>query len=176
MDVGDFRLISRPCLDALNQMREYHRFLRGMVTWIGFEQTEVLYERDPRRAGETKYPISKMLKFAWTAATSFSSIPLNLSFVVGGIVGLFALEEAVRAIVAELQGYTVPGWTSLMVVTSLIGSVLLVFLGVLGQYVSRIYEQGKGRPLYIVSRAVNCEATNQADVLVATGSRRSNDS
>jgi glycosyltransferase involved in cell wall biosynthesis len=176
VDVGDFRLISRPCLTALNQMREYHRFLRGMVTWVGFEQTEVVYERDPRRAGETKYPISKMLKFAWTAATSFSSIPLNLSFLVGGIVGVFALEEAVRAIVAEMQGYTVPGWTSLMVVTSLIGSALLVFLGVLGQYVSRIYEQSKGRPLYIVARAVNCQAAAEARDLVATGDRRSNNS
>src|SRR5438445_7522180 len=100
VDAGDFRLISKPCLNALRQMREQHRFLRGMVTWVGLPQTYVEYEREPRRAGQTKYPMSKMLKFAWTAATSFSTMPLNLSFLVGGIIGLFGLEEAARAILA----------------------------------------------------------------------------
>jgi glycosyltransferase involved in cell wall biosynthesis len=158
VDVGDFRLISRNCLNALRQMRECHRFLRGMVTWVGFPQTELVYQRQARRAGETKYPMRKMLLFAWTAATSFSSVPLNLSFLVGGVIGLFGVEEAIRAILAHLMGwYSVPGWTSLMVVTSLIGSALLVFLGVLGQYIGRIYEQAKDRPLYIGARRLNCE-------------------
>lgn len=171
VDVGDFRLISRPCLTALAQMREYHRFLRGMITWVGFPQTEVLYERDARKYGETKYPMSKMLKFAWTAATSFSTVPLNLSFLVGGIIGLFGLEEASRAIVAHILGwYAVPGWTSLMVVTSLIGSALLIFFGVLGQYIGRIYEQGKGRPLYIVAKSVNCGAPTKERAMHATNS------
>jgi glycosyltransferase involved in cell wall biosynthesis len=163
VDVGDFRLISRPCLNALCQMREQHRFLRGMVTWAGFPQIDVEYEREPRRAGETKYPMWKMLKFAWTAATSFSVLPLNLSFLVGGIIGLFGLEEACRALLAHfMHWYTVPGWTSLMVVNSLIGSALLIFFGVLGQYIGRIYEQSKGRPLYFVARAVNCTPENSA--------------
>lgn len=161
VDVGDFRLISRPCLNALTQMRECHRFLRGMVTWVGYPQTEVVYQRQPRCAGETKYPMRKMLMFAWTAATSFSSVPLNLSFLVAAIVGLFGLEEAARAVVAHVMGKAVPGWTSLIVVTSLIGSAILVFLGVLGQYIGRIYEQGKERPLYIVARKVNCGEENR---------------
>lgn len=164
VDVGDFRLISRPCLDALNQMRECHRFLRGMVTWVGYPQTEVVYERAPRCAGETKYPMRKMLMFAWTAATSFSSVPLNLSFLVALIVGLFGVEEAVRAVVAHLMGNSVPGWTSLIVVTSLIGSAILMFLGVLGQYMGRIYDQAKDRPLYIVARRVNCEANERSAI------------
>ena len=163
VDVGDFRLISRDCLNALTQMRECHRFLRGMVTWIGFPQTEMVYERQPRRAGESKYPMTKMLMFAWTAATSFSTIPLSLSFLFGGIIGLFGLEEACRALLAHFLGwYAVPGWTSLMVVNSLVGSVLLIGFGVLGQYIGRIYEQSKDRPLYIVARRVNCERDGQA--------------
>ena len=161
-DVGDFRLISRTCLNALCQMREQHRFLRGMVTWAGFPQIAVEYEREPRRAGETKYPMWKMLKFAWTAATSFSVLPLNLSFLVGGVIALFGLEEACRALLAHfMHWYTVPGWTSLMVVNSLIGGTLLIFFGVLGQYIGRLYEESKGRPLYIVARAINCHTPAQ---------------
>jgi dolichol-phosphate mannosyltransferase len=152
-DVGNFRLISRPCVDNLSKMRESHRFLRGMIAWVGYPQTSVRYHRQSRVAGDTKYSANKMLGFAWTAATSFSTAPLNLSFVLGGLVGLFGIEEACRALLAHIMGwYVVPGWTSLMVVTSLIGSALLVSVGILGQYIARIYEQSKGRPLYLVTR------------------------
>jgi dolichol-phosphate mannosyltransferase len=152
-DVGNFRLISRPCLDALSKMRESHRFLRGMIAWVGFPQTSVIYRRESRVAGVTKYSVGKMLLFAWSAAVSFSTAPLNLSFVLGGVAGLFAIEEMVRALLAHTMGwYVIPGWTSLMVVTSLIGSCLLISLGILGQYIARIYEQAKARPLYLVSR------------------------
>jgi glycosyltransferase involved in cell wall biosynthesis len=158
-DVGNFRLISRPCLCALSKMRESHRFLRGMIAWVGYPQTSVVYRRQTRVAGVTKYSLGKMLMFAWTAAVSFSTTPLNLSFVLGGVLGAFGIEEACRAVLAHFMGwYVIPGWTSLMVVTSLIGSCLLISLGILGQYVARIYEQAKDRPLYFVSRTYGVSA------------------
>jgi polyisoprenyl-phosphate glycosyltransferase len=152
-DVGDFRLISRSCLDVLNQMRETHRFLRGMVAWVGFPQTAVAYRREGRVAGVTKYSLPKMLAFSWTAATSFSTLPLRLSMIFGGIVGMLGIEEGIRAALAHfLSWYTVPGWTSLTILVSLIGSALLISIGILGEYVAKLYEQSKGRPLYIVAR------------------------
>ena len=158
VDTGDFRLISRQCLDGLQAMRETHRFLRGMVAWVGYPQIAFRYVRGARRKGQTKYPLRKMLTFAWTAATSFSTLPLKLSWGFGCIVGLFGIEEAARAVLASLMGGSVvPGWTSLMVVGSLVGGVLLMSLGVLGQYIGKIYEQAKGRPLYLVSRTFNLE-------------------
>jgi hypothetical protein len=152
-DVGDFRLISRACLDAVKQMRETHRFLRGMVAWVGFPQMAVLYRRQPRVAGVTKYPLRKMLAFSWVAATSFSTLPLRLSMILGAVVGIIGIEEGIRAMLAYFLGwYTVPGWTSLTVLVSLIGSALLMSIGILGEYVAKLYEQSKGRPLYIVAR------------------------
>jgi polyisoprenyl-phosphate glycosyltransferase len=155
-DVGDFRLISRRCLDAVASMRETHRFLRGMISWAGFPQTAVTYARDARAAGVTKYPMWKMLKFAWTAAVSFSPLPLKLSFGLGVVLALLGVTQAVNAIVRTALGlYTVPGWTSVMVVVCLIGSAILISIGVLGEYVGRIFEESKGRPLYIVAESVN---------------------
>ncbi len=155
VDTGDFRLLSRECLNALKQMRETHRFLRGMVTWIGFPQCAVAYERHPRAGGTTKYPMSKMLSFAWTAATSFSTLPLKLSLYLGVGVGLTGVFEAFRAVFAWAFGFVVPGWTSLMIVTCLIGSAMLMCLAILGQYVGMIYEQVKGRPLYLVAQTIS---------------------
>jgi len=155
VDAGDFRLLSRECLDGLQQMREQHRFLRGMVAWVGYPQCAVKYRRDPRVAGSTKYPLSKMLRFAWTAATSFSTLPLQISIVLGMLAGLLGIEEAVRAVVALLAGRTVPGWTSLMVVISILGCAVLIGIGIVGQYVGKIYEESKGRPLYLVARTFN---------------------
>ena len=152
-DVGDFRLISRACLDAVKQMRETHRFLRGMVAWVGFPQAAVAYRREARVAGSTKYPLRKMLAFSWIAATSFSTLPLRLSMIFGTLVGMLGIEEGIRAALAHFLGwYTVPGWTSLTVLVSLIGSALLISIGILGEYVAKLYEQSKGRPLYIVAR------------------------
>jgi len=156
VDTGDFRLLSRSCLNALQTMRETHRFLRGMVAWVGFPQIGVRYERSPRVAGTTKYPMRKMLKFAWTAATSFSTLPLKASTWLGVIVALLGLEEAVRAFLAKIfHWYVVPGWSSLTVLISVIGGATLISLGMLGEYVGKIYEQGKNRPLYVVSQTVN---------------------
>jgi len=158
VDAGDFRLISRECLNGLSSMREIHRFLRGMVAWVGYPQYALKYNRAPRAAGRTKYPLRKMLAFAWTAATSFSSVPLQISLFFGLIMGLISLEEAIRAFLAWLLGwYAVPGWTSLMIVDSLLGSVILFSIGVLGQYIGLIYEQSKDRPLYLVSQTYNLQ-------------------
>ena len=158
VDTGDFRLLSRQFRDGLAAMRETHRFLRGMVAWAGYPQIAVRYKRRERSAGETKYPMRKMLMLAWTAVTSFSSVPLKFSFGLGFLLGVFAIEEALRAIISRLLGDpNVPGWTSLMVVTSLIGSALLMCISVLGEYVGKIYEQVKGRPLYLVARTFNVD-------------------
>ena len=156
VDAGDFRLISRECLDGLIRMKETHRFLRGMTAWVGFPQIAVRYHRAPRAAGETKYPVRKMLSFAWTAATSFSTVPLRLSFGFAVIAGALCLEEGIRALLAFIFGwYTVSGWTSLTVLLSGIGAALLFSVGILGEYVGKLYEQSKDRPLYFAARTYN---------------------
>jgi polyisoprenyl-phosphate glycosyltransferase len=164
-DAGDFRLISRACLDAVTQMRETHRFLRGMVAWVGFPQIAVRYHRQPRVAGSTKYPLRKMLAFSWVAATSFSTLPLRFSTIMGAIAGLVGIEEGIRALLAYFMGwYTVPGWTSLTVIVSLIGSAMLMSIGILGEYMAKLYEQAKGRPLYVVARTFGrCPGCSNAD-------------
>jgi dolichol-phosphate mannosyltransferase len=154
-DVGDFRLMSRRCVESLTGMRELHRFLRGMVAWVGYPQTCVQYERQPRGAGSTKYPFVKMFRLACTAAFSFSALPLRLSFAGAGVMTLIAVVEAIRAIVAHFAGRTVAGWTSLMVVICLSNAALMIAVGILGEYVGRIYEESKGRPLYVVAQSWN---------------------
>jgi dolichol-phosphate mannosyltransferase len=154
-DVGDFRLMSRRCVNSLRSMRELHRFLRGMVTWVGYPQICVRYERQARVAGASNYPLRKMIGLAWTAAVSFSPLPLRISFVAAGLMSLLATEEAIRAFVEHFSGRTVPGWTSLMIVLCMSSAALLTTVGVLGEYVAKIFEEGKGRPLYIVADTWN---------------------
>ena len=155
-DVGDFRLVSRPCLEALSSMRELHRFLRGMITWVGFPQTAVEFTRPARAAGKTKYPLRKMLLFAWNAVISFSPLPLRLSFATGfcltGIGFLYGVYAAFRVVTGR---YVVPGWTSVIVLLCLIGGGVMIGLGILGEYVGRIFEEIKTRPLYVVSHTAN---------------------
>jgi len=136
-------------------MRELHRLLRGMVAWVGYPQVCVPYKRQARVAGVTKYPLRKMIRLAWTAAVSFSALPLRISFVGAGIMTLVAIEEAIRAFIEHFSGKTVPGWTSLMVVLCLSNAALMIAVGILGEYVGRIYEEGKGRPLYLVADTWN---------------------
>ncbi len=162
-DVGDFRLMSRRCVSSLSSMRELHRFLRGMVAWVGYPQICVRYERQPRVAGTTKYPLSRMIRLAWNAAVSFSPLPLRMSFFAGGIMALLAIEEAVRAFVAYQHGRTVPGWTSLMIVLCISNAALLITVGILGEYVGRIFEESKGRPLYIVADAWNVAPISETE-------------
>jgi len=155
-DVGDFRLVSRKCLNALLSMRETHRFLRGMVAWVGFPQAFVPYARDSRVAGTTKYPLRKMLQFAWTAAVSFSPTPLRLSFALGVLIAGVGVLEAINAIARIMLGlFVVPGWTSLLVVNCLVGGSILISIGVLGEYVGRIFEASKDRPLYVIASQIS---------------------
>jgi glycosyltransferase involved in cell wall biosynthesis len=161
VDVGDFRLISRNCLNALLAMRETHRFLRGMIAWIGFPQTFVEYARDTRVAGKTKYPLHKMLKLAWTAAVSFSPTPLRLSFVMGFLIAGIGMLEGANAVIRTMLGlYVVPGWTSMIVVTCLIGGAILISIGVLGEYTARIFESSKNRPIYVIASQIAREQTD----------------
>lgn len=158
VDTGDFRLISRPCLTGLQQLRETHRFLRGMVAWVGYSQIGVPYERAARVAGSTKFSLLKMAKFAWTAATSFSTLPLKASIFLGALVCFFGLEEAIRAILAHIfNWYVVPGWSSLTVLISVIGGAMLISIGILGEYVGKLYEQTKNRPIYLIARTLNLQ-------------------
>ncbi len=165
VDAGDFRLLSRACLNALRQMRETHRFLRGMVAWVGFSQIGVRYQRLPRVAGSTKYPLRRMLRLAWTAATSFSILPLKASTFLGVVVTLAGLEEAARALSAKIfHWYVVPGWASLTVLVSILGGATLTSIGVLGEYIGKLYEQAKNRPLYLVSQTVNVSLAQREEL------------
>jgi glycosyltransferase involved in cell wall biosynthesis len=156
LDVGDFRLVDRRALDVFNQMRESGRFVRGMFSWIGFKQTGVPYERHERFAGETKYPLRKMLRFAATGVTSFSEAPLRLALNLGFLVSLVSFILGIFAIVAKITGvFTVPGWASIVVTVTLIGGVQLIVLGVIGVYIGDIHTEVKRRPLYIVSDLQN---------------------
>jgi polyisoprenyl-phosphate glycosyltransferase len=158
VDVGDFRLMARPCLQALQSMREMHRFLRGMVTWVGFSQTSVDFIRPARVAGVTKYPMRKMLLFAWNAALSFSALPLRLAFGIGIFLVGVAMAYAAYALWRYYTGgFVVPGWTSLIVVNCLTSGAVMIWIGILGEYVSRIFEEIKTRPLYTVSITANLD-------------------
>ena len=157
-DVGDFRLVSRRCLDALNAMRETHRFLRGIVSWVGFPQTAVTFVRPARIAGQTKYPLRRMLLFAWTAALSFSPLPVRISFVLGAALFSLGGAYAAYALFRVVFGlYIVPGWASLIMMNCLTAGAIMMGLGVIGEYVARIFEEVKNRPLYIVSYRTNFE-------------------
>ena len=150
-DTGDFRLMDRKVLDALNGMPERHRFIRGMVAWLGFTQTPIRYVRQPRFAGITKYPLRKMAMFAADAITAFSISPLRLSSVLA--VGCFLMTGVVAAYVlyAWFALSVVKGWTSLLLLFLLFNGVQLLVLGVIGEYVGRTYVESKRRPLFIVS-------------------------
>jgi glycosyltransferase involved in cell wall biosynthesis len=151
VDVGDFRLVDRRALDVFNEMRESNRFVRGMFSWIGLRQTGVAYTRDERFAGETKYPLRKMLRFAATGVISFSSAPLRAALNLGFIVSGISFAYGVWSIVVKLTDiYDVPGWTSIMVVVTFLGGVQLIVLGVIGEYIGDIHDEVKGRPLYVV--------------------------
>ena len=158
---SDFRLMSRDAAQALGHLREGQRFLRGMVTWIGFAQVAVPFERPSRGAGTTKYSTRKMVAFAWDAILSFSTLPLQIATYFGFITFLVGMVYGLRVFVHALF-YTdlEPGWATLVVLEALLGGAILVCLGMVGEYVGRIYEEIKQRPIYIVRRRVNLEESN----------------
>lgn len=151
VDTGDFRLMSRRVVDALGETREKHRFLRGLVSWVGYRQTGVTYERDARLHGESKYPLSKMLKFAIDGVTSFSEIPLRFATYLGFGVSLLAFVYAIVVLALKLFGLNEPGYTSIMAAILFLGGVQLITIGIVGEYLGRIYDQVKQRPLYLVA-------------------------
>ena len=151
VDTGDFRLISRRALDVFLSMPEQARFIRGMVAWLGFRQVPLPYDRDERFAGTTNYPFRKMLRFALDALTSFSSTPLKLASHAGLLLSVGSVLLIVYILAGWLSGKAVEGWTSLMLVVVARGAVQMFVLGVMGEYLGRLYSQSKQRPLYIVS-------------------------
>lgn len=155
LDTGDFRLMSRRVVMTMRGLRETHRFVRGLVAWVGFKQTAVEYDRAARAAGETKYPLRKMLAFAIDGIASFSILPLRLATYSGVIVGITSVLVAIGAIISKYAGLTVPGWTTTVVLVSFLFSAQFFMIGVLGEYVGRIYEQVKRRPLYVLSERIN---------------------
>ena len=156
---SDFRLMSRPAVDALGHLREGQRFLRGMVTWIGFPQVAVPFERPSRAAGTTKYSTRKMVAFAWDAILSFSKLPLRLATYFGFLTFVVGMIYGARVFIhALLYRDLVPGWATTVVLITLLGGAILVCLGMIGEYVGRIYEEIKQRPIYIVRRRMNIDA------------------
>lgn len=154
LDTGDFRLLDRKVVDVMGQMRERHRFLRGMAAWVGFHHVGVEYDRKERFAGKTKYPFSKMLRLALNAVTSFSYFPLQLATYIGFIsAGISILAIPVVAYLRLSNQEALLGQATTLIAVLFLGGVQLITLGILGEYVGRIYDEAKGRPLYIVSEA-----------------------
>jgi polyisoprenyl-phosphate glycosyltransferase len=156
VDTGDFRLIDRKVCNALKSVKERNRYIRGIISWLGFRQTAVEFVREERFAGETKYPLKKMLRFAFDAITSFSYKPLKLASYFGGLVSLTGF--AYMMVVLYLKIFTtqtVTGWASMMAVSLFFNGVVLMMLGIIGEYIGRIYDEAKGRPLYVVRETLN---------------------
>lgn len=149
-NTGDFRLLDRRVVDVLIKMREQHRFMRGLSAWVGFRQEAVLYERKERFAGETKYPLSKMIRFSMDAITSFSHVPLKLATTFGFFLAGLSLLGIVVAAIARIFFGVITGQASTLVLVLFLGGVQLIFLGILGEYLGRIYDEVRARPLYIV--------------------------
>jgi dolichol-phosphate mannosyltransferase len=150
LDTGDFRLLDRKVVNVMNKMRERHRFLRGMSVWVGFRQVGVPYRRSARFAGETKYPLKKMVRFASDAITGFSYLPLQLATYIGFVCAGISILAIPVVIALRIAGsHELSGQATTLIAVLLLGGVQLISLGILGEYIGRIYDEAKGRPLYI---------------------------
>lgn len=150
-NVGDFRLLSRPVVDTIKKLPERRRFMKGLFAWVGFKTTSVFYERQPRYAGKTKWNYLKLFNFAIEGITSFSIVPLQIASFIGVLVSLFAFIYGVCLVIQTLlYGNPVKGYPSLMVAMLFLGGVELIVLGIIGEYIGRIYEESKQRPLYVI--------------------------
>lgn len=162
LDTGDFRLIDRRVCEEMKRIPEKNRFIRGLVSWVGFKQTAIEYIRDERFAGETKYPLKKMLKLSVDGLTSFSYKPLKLATYGGALLSIAGFAYMIIALALKLfTSSTVPGWTSLIVIQLLFSGFTLFILGVIGEYIGRIYDETKDRPLYIVKEAKGFSTANR---------------
>lgn len=167
VDAGDFRLMDRKVVDALARIREHHRFMRGLSVWVGFNSVGMPYKRHARKAGNTKYPLRKMLKFALDGITSFSYLPLQLATYLGFITAAFSLVFIIVIFVLRLGSDTAQeaafyGQASTLAAVLFIGAVQMISLGIIGEYVGRIYDEVKGRPLYIVADALGYDEGQRA--------------
>jgi dolichol-phosphate mannosyltransferase len=170
-NAGDFRLLDRRALDALLSMREQNRFLRGMTVWVGYTQTAVDYEREPRFAGETKFTLRRMLRFSFDAISSFSHVPLQLATLLGFAFSLIAFLGLPLVVVARFAGIYVEGVSSVLFAVLLLGGIQLITVGVIGEYVGRIYDEVKRRPLYLVRDRRNVEDPAPEPRAAAPGER-----
>lgn len=153
-DTGDFRLMDRQVVNALIRMREQHRFMRGLSAWVGYRQEEVLYERHERYAGTTKYPFMKMLRFSTDAITSFSYIPLQIATTLGFILACLSLISIIVAIILRIFVGAIVGQATTLILVLFMGGIQLIFLGVIGEYLGRIYDEVRARPLYLVRKVL----------------------
>lgn len=173
VDTGDFRLIDRKVADVLKGLKEKNRFVRGLVSWVGFRQTSVEYVREERWAGETKYPLKKMLRFAMDGITSFSHKPLRLATYLGfGLSGLSFVYLLVVLVQALFTNTTTPGWASIVAINLFFNGIMLILLGIIGEYIGRIYDESKDRPLYIVQEVRGYERErDESEAVAARGNR-----
>jgi glycosyltransferase involved in cell wall biosynthesis len=173
-DSGDFRLLDRRALDALLSMRERSRFLRGMTVWVGYTQSAVPYHRDARYAGETKFTLARMLSFSLDAISGFSHRPLQLATLLGFLISALAMIAIPVVVVLKVVGSYLPGFSTVEISLLLLGGIQLVTIGIIGEYVGRIFDEVKGRPLYLIRATTNLEprASGQGDgTLAASGIR-----
>ncbi|MBI4744684.1 MAG: glycosyltransferase family 2 protein [Actinobacteria bacterium] len=165
MDAGDFRLLSRRVVDRLKTFEERNRFVRGLISWMGYKQIGIRFKRDKRFAGKTKYPLRKMLKFAFDGITSFSFVPLQIATYFGFFISFCSFLYAFYVIAIKLlTNKLVPGWTSLIVTVLFLGGIQLITLGIVGEYIGRIYDEVKRRPLYLVAQEIGFDETKKPEV------------
>jgi polyisoprenyl-phosphate glycosyltransferase len=165
LDTGDFRLMDRKVCEAMQGIREKNRFVRGLVSWVGFRQTAIEYVREERFAGKTKYPLGKMLRFSMDGITSFSYKPLKLSTYLGFVISFSSFVYLVISLGLKLfSNSTVAGWTSLIACVLLLNGVILILLGILGEYIGRIYDETKNRPLYVLRNKQKVEPSKPKEV------------
>lgn len=153
-NVGDFRLMDRSVVDALVSMREHHRFMRGLSAWVGFRQEAVIYDRHERFAGSTKYPLTKMIRFSTDAITSFSHLPLQMATTFGFILAIISLIGIIVAVILRIFSDEIVGQATTLILVLFLGGIQLIFLGIIGEYLGRIYDEVRARPLYIVHHAL----------------------
>jgi len=159
LDTGDFRLMGREVVEVLKSIKERHRFIRGLVSWVGFKQIGIEYDRGKRFAGDTKYPLKKMVEFSLDAITSFSFVPLKIASLLGTFSAFLGLIGIIIALYLKLAtNVTLQGWTSLMLVVLFLGGVQLLILGVIGEYLGRVYDEIRERPLYVIAEKVGFES------------------
>jgi glycosyltransferase involved in cell wall biosynthesis len=172
LDTGDFRLVDRTVLDVVRDMREQHRYLRGMFAWIGFDQAGVQYIRPGRQAGATKFSFRRMLNFAADGLLSFSAAPLRIAMKIGFVISTVSFLAGFAAIVSKLTGvYTTSGWASIAVAMTFLGGVQLTVLGLVGEYIARIYDEVKQRPLYLVREELRADGARWAHPAVGRPGR-----